>query len=106
MKHRAFLSATFILVVSLTSCGITEPEYGSIEGKIRHNYSVFSGATVFTSPASCRTSVNNDGTFLLTEVPPGEYIVYARTNFLGHEGSSTKVIVEARKTANAGVIYL
>lgn len=106
MKHIAFLPATFILIISLSSCGITEPEYGSIEGRIRHNYSVFSGATVFTSPASCRTSVNYDGTFLLTEVPPGEYIVYARTNFLGHEGSSKKVKVEVRKTTNAGVIFL
>ena len=98
---RSFIVASWILL-TFSSCDMLSPEseHGTIEGKVLCTYSIFYGATITTIPASGTIGTDNNDRYVLDNVAPGEYTVYATSHIRELHGS-VKVKVVTGKTTYA-----
>ncbi|GAA5521725.1 carboxypeptidase-like regulatory domain-containing protein [Aliifodinibius salicampi] len=107
MSIKYFLTfiTCIIIFVGCSKETISPELFGSIEGQIFNSETEegIRGVNVTTNPATNSITTNEDGTFVLNEVPTGQYSVSAQKS--DFESSSVSVRVRENKAATAQ-IYL
>ena len=81
MRQLISVSIGLCLLIGLGGCGAKRPKIGVISGTITHKGRPLNGAALLLYPAGSNTSdaspitipVTDQGTFRITDVPPGEY---------------------------------
>ena len=78
--------------------------YGSIDGVVQHDSSLspIAGVSVSTSPATEALVTGEDGRFLLSEIPTGNYSITVNKN--GYKRSTVNVSVREDDTTNATIL--
>lgn len=82
-----------LIIIFLTSGGLAKAqETYTIKGTVRDDTGPLPGATVFLTGTKAITACDNDGTFHLDHISPGQYVLIAK--MIGFEPLSIPVVVK------------
>ena len=103
MKRFTIIAAVLFLALSGCSKKATEPEVGTIQGRVVNvaSNAPISGAAITTSPASATATSDADGYYQIANVAAGAYTVGATKS--GYAAGSISVMVYNNRTATANL---
>lgn len=98
---------TFVCIAMLAGCAkeTVEPEFfGSIEGSVINSETEngVSNVSIETTPATEAILTNADGSFQITDIPTGNYII--RATKPGFNSKSVNVLVREDRTSSAKIL--
>ncbi|MCC5915132.1 MAG: DUF2012 domain-containing protein [Balneolaceae bacterium] len=105
IKNWSLLLAAIGLLMAACSKEVVETEtFGDIDGIVLDGETLegVSGVNITTSPASNSILTSEDGTFLLENVPTGNYTIQTRKR--GYDNRSVSVAVREDRTASATIV--
>jgi hypothetical protein len=88
IRYRPWLALSLLAVVLVLGCGGNPNAATSVSGKVSYKDAPVTGGTMHFKHADggmLTTTINSDGTYQLSGIPPGKYLVTIETESLNPE---------------------